>query len=219
MDREIRTTSDGSHTLYVKSMDECYHSVHGALQESTHVFINQGLKHTPLDSISILELGFGTGLNALLTLADATQSGLKIAYHAVEKYPLDADEYSRLNFETFIEGLPKGSFQRLHTLPWEKEHALGPQFRFYKEQSDFRSMAPKGTFDLVYFDAFDPNKQPELWTEAIFSRLYALMNAGGILVTYSSKGLIRRAMKASGFEVFKVPGPPGKREMVRAIKP
>ena len=216
MHRELRITGDGSHTIYVKELDEPYHSIHGSLQESMHVFINQGfrlIRHTP---VHILEIGLGTGLNLLLTLASSQKTGTEIIYHAVEKYPLMPEEFGVLNFEQFIPDLPPGILQALHMGPWGKEFSLTEKFRVLKEHADIRSMAPGDIFDLVYFDAFAPDKQPELWSEKIFTRVADSMKSGSILVTYAAKGSVRRTMKACGFQVEKLPGPPGKREMTRA---
>jgi tRNA U34 5-methylaminomethyl-2-thiouridine-forming methyltransferase MnmC len=214
--RELRITGDGSHTIYVKELDEPYHSIHGSLQESMHVFINQGfrlIRHTP---VHILEIGLGTGLNLLLTLASSQKTGTEIIYHAVEKYPLMPEEFGVLNFEQFIPDLPPGILQALHMGPWGKKFSLTEKFRVLKEHADIRSMAPGDIFDLVYFDAFAPDKQPELWSEKIFTRVADSMKSGSILVTYAAKGSVRRTMKACGFQVEKLPGPPGKREMTRA---
>lgn len=216
MNRELRITGDGSHTLYVKDLDESYHSTHGALQESMHVFINQGFRSIEKSPMHILEMGLGTGLNVMLTLVEAQKSGAEVYYHAVERYPLSSDEFGKLNHEAIIPGIPGGSLIRMHEAPWGKAFNLSEDFMIYKEQSDFRAMDPKGTFDLVYFDAFAPDKQPELWTPDIFLRLHQLMNPQALLVSYTSKGAVRRALASCGFEVRKVSGPPGKREMIQA---
>lgn len=218
MDRTLLLTEDGSHTLFVKELGEPYHSIHGAVQESLHVFINQGYRTLQKPEIRILEMGLGTGLNVLLTLVESMIHGTQVFYHAVEKYPLLISEYQQLNFERFIAGIPAGSLTRLHEAPWNVKFTLTDHFDVLKEQSDFRSMDPSGTFDLVYFDAFSPEKQPELWTPDIFNNLSGLMHPGSILVTYSAKGSVRRALTTNGFEVMKVPGPPGKREMIRAVR-
>ena len=218
MERSLRLTEDGSFTLYVDKLDEPYHSIHGALQESMHVFIKQGLQRVSKSPLRILEIGFGTGLNALLTLRFAKQSNQEIHYHAVEKYPLTREEYPQLNFEELMEGVPKGSLNRMHEAPWGKTVSLAEYFSVFKEQADFRSMQPFGTFDLVYFDAFSPDKQPELWSESVFSTIEKCTQKGSVLVTYSSKGVVRRTLISCGFRVEKVAGPPGKREMIRAVR-
>ncbi len=218
MERELRLTEDGSHTVYVKGLDEPYHSFHGAIQESSHVFINQGFQHVGKSSLNILEMGLGTGLNVLLSLVESTKYNINVHYHAVEKYPLYPTEFNELNFESIIPGLPSGSLYILHEEQWGVKFRLAENFNVLKEKTDFRTMNPAGKFDLVYFDAFAPDKQPKLWSAEIFSNLANLMNSGGILVSYSSKGSVRRSLKYSGFDVEKVPGPPGKIEMIRAIR-
>lgn len=218
MERFLRRTEDGSHTLYVKNLDEVYHSTHGAIQESMHVFIEQGLKSLNKPGLRILEAGFGTGLNTLLTWKFATEANLTVHYHSVEKYPLTQAEYSQLNYQSLIGGLPKGLLNKMHQATWNTTVQITEHFSLYKEQSDFRSMKPKGIFDLIYFDAFSPEKQPELWSEKVFSLIRSCSNKGAILVSYSSKGVVRRTLISCGFSVTKVPGPPGKREMIRALR-
>ncbi|MCK4750370.1 MAG: tRNA (5-methylaminomethyl-2-thiouridine)(34)-methyltransferase MnmD [Bacteroidales bacterium] len=218
MKRELRLTEDGSHTVYVNDLDEPYHSIHGALQESRHVFINQGFQKIAKSPLHILELGLGTGLNMMLTLVEAESLGLEVYYYAVEKYPLKSEEYFQLNHEQVIEGLPFGSLVRMHEAPWDEQFQLSDTFFIHKEQADFRAMKPPGMFDLVYFDAFAPDKQPHLWSADIFEMLSHLVNPGGLVVSYTSKGSVRRALASNGFTVERVPGPPGKIEMIRATK-
>jgi tRNA U34 5-methylaminomethyl-2-thiouridine-forming methyltransferase MnmC len=218
MKRSIRFTEDGSHTFYVDQLNEPYHSNHGALQESMHVFIQQGLLTLNIPSVRILEIGFGTGLNALLTFSEALKLNLEIFYHAVEKYPLEEAEYSALNYEKLIKGAPKGLLDLIHRCPWEKAVKISDQISLHKEESDFRSMIPPSHLNLVYFDAFSPEKQPELWSGDVFASIAEHTDPGAVLVTYSSKGEVRRSLLSCGFEVEKVAGPPGKREMIRAIK-
>jgi tRNA U34 5-methylaminomethyl-2-thiouridine-forming methyltransferase MnmC len=218
MERSLRLTEDGSHTLYADKLDEPYHSTNGALQESMHVFIEQGLYAKAKPGLRILELGFGTGLNAILTMRYANQANLEIHYHAVEKYPLEKAEYSQLNFEQVIEGVPEGCLNLMHDAEWETTVRLSDRFTLYKEEADFRSMNPPGHYDLVYFDAFSPDKQPELWSADVFSTIQKSTRRGAVLVTYSSKGLVRRTLISCGFTVEKIPGPPGKIEMIRATR-
>jgi tRNA U34 5-methylaminomethyl-2-thiouridine-forming methyltransferase MnmC len=218
MERSVRLTEDGSHTIYVDRLNEAYHSTHGALQESMHVFIKNGLQTFSLPALRILEIGFGTGLNALLTMHFARQSGQDIYYHAVEKYPLNSSEYARLNFEQLIDGISPGLLNQLHEAEWGKAVSLSDRMTLFKELADFRTMHPPGDFDLVYFDAFSPDKQPELWSAEVFSIIQNSTRTGAVLVTYSSKGMVRRTLNSSGFRVDKVPGPPGKREMIRATR-
>jgi len=218
VNRILKITEDGSHTFYLRELDEPFHSMHGALQESKHVFINHGFRLLKKAEIRILEIGFGTGLNTLLTVEAGMKSGTRIHYHAVEKFPLNSSEYTSLNYESFLDGVPEGTLQQIHLSPWEEDVSLMSGFTLHKELSDFREMEPVGLFDLVYFDAFDPGKQPELWSEEVFNKIACLTMPGAIMVTYSSKGVVRRALKNCGFDVSKVPGPPGKIEMIRAIR-
>jgi len=218
MNRELRITEDGSHTLYVFELDEPYHSIHGAIQESLHVFINQGFRSINKSSVNILEMGFGTGLNMILTLQESEKRGITVYYHAVEKYPLRPEEYNELNYDRATDTNFPGMLTMAHNAPWDKNFALTERFTLYKELSDFRKMDPQGSFDLVYFDAFAPDKQPWLWSREIFTKIWDVTKAGAILVSYSSRGSVRRLLDMCGFDVKKIPGPPGKREIVRAIK-
>ena len=218
MKRSLRITEDGSHTIYLDKLDEPYHSMHGALQESEHVFISHGFNHVNKTQIRILEIGFGTGLNALLTLRETIKVCAEVHYHAVEKYPLTPSEYQGLNYESFVEDIPEGILPKMHQVPWGQNVNLTEGFTFHKEQADFREMKPEGRFDLIYFDAFAPEKQPELWSVDVFSKIAILSNSGAVLVTYAAKGDVRRTLKACGFSVKRVTGPPGKWEMIRAIR-
>ncbi len=218
MERSLKITEDGSHTVFVKGLDEPYHSTHGALQESMHVFIRQGLLTLKLPSVRILELGFGTGLNALLSLRESHVRNFDIYYHAVEKYPLNESEYKLLNYEKVLQNLPKGILQDIHSCPWGQAIQISARFTLFKEEADFRSMKLPSKVNLIYFDAFSPDKQPELWTNEVIGTIGQVCEQGAILVTYSSKGVVRRTLSSCGFDVFKVPGPPGKREIIRAIK-
>ena len=218
MKRSLRLTEDGSHTIYLKDLDEPCHSMHGAIQESRHVFINQGFKQVNKDKLRILEIGMGTGLNVFLSYLESKKEGIRVHYHAVEKFPLVPSEYACLNYETMIEDPPDGVLQKIHEIPWHTLLGLSDKFSLFKEQADIRSMDPTGPFDLVYFDAFAPDKQPDLWSSGVFAKIAGLTNPGAVLVTYSSKGIVRRALIDCGFQVIKVPGPPGKREMIRAVR-
>lgn len=218
MERSIKITEDGSHTMFVHGLDEPYHSTHGAFQESMHVFIKQGLLTVKESSVNILEVGFGTGLNALLTLEESISLNLDINYHAVEKYPLKESECKLLNHEKFVEHVPLGMLHRMQSCPWEEAVQITDRFTLYKQESDFRSMKLSPNINLVYFDAFSPDKQPELWSEEVIGPIARISEKGAILVTYSSKGIVRRTLSSCGFEVHKVAGPPGKRSMIRAIK-
>lgn len=216
--RELQETADGSHTLFIPEMDEHYHSVNGAVQESRHVFIEAGLRHQAKKDITVFEIGFGTGLNAFLTLLDAEENGRKVDYHSVELYPLEPELVQSLNYGNVICPEKKELFQSLHAAPWNETANITNLFTLHKIQGDNNTCPLPEGIDLVYFDAFAPDKQPEMWNQEIFNRLYAHMAEGGILTTYCAKGAVRRMMKEAGYSVERIPGPPGKREMLRAIK-
>ena len=218
MKRELRITEDGSHTLYVPEMQEAYHSVHGAIQESLYIFLEQGFLTLDKAFLNILEIGFGTGLNALLTLDEAYKRDIKVRYHSIEKYPLDYEEYSQLNYEEFIDGLRPGSLMKMHESPWEKAVPISDHFTLLKEKSDLREFKLQGPYDLVYFDAFAPQKQAHLWTEEVFDRISSAVKLGCVLLTYTSMGNVRRALISCQFDVKKVPGPPEKRHILRATR-
>jgi tRNA U34 5-methylaminomethyl-2-thiouridine-forming methyltransferase MnmC len=215
---ELVITKDGSHSIYVHELDEHYHSVHGAITESRHVFIEAGLKQFMNRQIRILEMGFGTGLNALLTLAEANQSDISIYYTGIEKYPLEKTITESLNFESLTDHTVTGMLKLIHDSPWHQEVLIKPGFILKKLQCDMHEMELIDEFDLVYFDAFAPEKQPELWTKDLFSKIFLSMKSNSILTTYSSKGMVRRNLEAAGFRVEKIPGPSGKREITRAYK-
>lgn len=210
---EIEKTADGSDTLRHPVTGETYHSSRGALGESLHVFIENGLKAVPGKEISVLEMGFGSGLNAWLTLDHARHNGLSVDYTAVELYPVPSEIAALLNYTT------DPIFIALHNAPWEEPTEMCPGFRLTKKQADFASSEFTRKFDVVYFDAFAPDTQPELWTAAVFSQLRNAIKPGGILVTYSAKGSVKRALRETGFDVHRLPGALGKRHMLRAIKP
>lgn len=216
-ERTIIPTADGSHTISIPEMNVTYHSHHGAVQESLHVFIEAGLHHAwqkKEGPLQILEMGLGTGLNALLTMLEAEKSQRSIHYTALELYPLQPQEWQGLQFLQMENEAQL--LQAIHESPWSEDVSLNPYFTLRKEQQDLQTFTTTEPFDLVYYDAFAPSAQPELWTEAIFRKLFDLMREGGVLVTYCSKGDARRAMQAAGFQVEKIPGPKRKREMVRA---
>lgn len=219
MKREIITTSDGSTTIQIVDWNEQYHSKHGAIQEAYHVFIKSGLSLFKDKKLSLLEIGFGTGLNAFITLLEAPKFNLEIAYRGLEAYPVASEELDQLNYvsELKAESVSK-AFAAMHDAPWEKEIEISPDFTLHKQQKDFAELNDSDSFHLIYFDAFGARVQPELWTEAIFSKMYASLKKEGVLVTYAAKGSVRRAMQAVGFSVERLPGPPGKREMLRATK-
>ena len=218
--REIITTADGSTTIQLKGWNEQYHSLHGAVREAYHVFIGQGLSlFGDGEAVSILEVGLGTGLNAFITLLEAQKRNLDIRYTGVEAYPISDREFHQLNYTQFLGAeAKKGYFEEIHRCPWETELALTSHFRLLKRCMDVRRLSSDNAFDLVYFDAFGARVQPELWTEAVFATMFNALKANGLLVTYSAKGSVRRALQAVGFTVERLPGPPGKREMLRGRK-
>ncbi|MEX0313480.1 MAG: tRNA (5-methylaminomethyl-2-thiouridine)(34)-methyltransferase MnmD [Allomuricauda sp.] len=220
MKRRIITTGDGSKTIQIEDWDEQYHSKHGAIQEAYHVFIKYGLRLFKDDKINILEIGFGTGLNALITLLESKKQGLQINYVGVEAYPVSMKEVNELDYchQLAVEHC-KDTLSAMHESPWEKKVEIASDFMLEKQQKDFRSINEDNLFNLVYFDAFGARVQPELWTEEIFAIMRRALKPSGVLVTYAAKGSVRRAMQEVGFTVERLPGPPGKREMLRAVKP
>jgi tRNA U34 5-methylaminomethyl-2-thiouridine-forming methyltransferase MnmC len=222
MQRKLILTSDGSHTILLPESNVTYHSIHGAVQESKHVFIEAGLRSlNPARKtiVNIFEMGFGTGLNALLTMIEAEKLERAIHYEAIEQFPLDNKEIGSLNYCTQLGRQDlQMVFEQLHHCEWEKTIKLTPKFTFKKSAANLLDFETPETFELIYFDAFAPNVQPELWTKEIFDKMFEMLEQGGILVTYCSKGDVRRAMQAAGFVIEKLPGPPGKREMIRATK-
>lgn len=238
MERIIEYTADGSATLFVPELDEHYHSVKGALTESSHIFIDMGLKTSAAPSPRILEIGFGTGLNALLTLIEAEKSGRQVHYTGIELYPLPWETVEKLGYtneeQSTISNEQAAQWMKaLHTSPWGEDVRITPHFTLRKIQGDFTSMECPSPiadhspsiadhsplFSLIYFDAFAPEKQPEMWTQELFDRLYVMMEKDEILTTYCAKGVVRRMLQAAGFTVERLPGPPGgKREILRAKK-
>ncbi|MCX6252685.1 MAG: tRNA (5-methylaminomethyl-2-thiouridine)(34)-methyltransferase MnmD [Bacteroidetes bacterium] len=221
MDVQLVMTGDGSHTLFVPDLKEHYHSTFGAIQESMHVFINAGLLSLEdHKSLNILEIGFGTGLNALITLAICKNKKIKVNYDAVEPFPLDKKITQQLNYCGFELVQPfLNEFRLLHRAPYDTVFPVTPNFFLKKIMEGIELFdLPDKHYQIVYFDAFAPDVQPELWRENIFRKIYLSMKDEGILTTYSAKGSVRRAMKVAGFSVEKLAGPPGKREITRAKK-
>lgn len=217
----IETTADGSHTLFIPELDEHYHSVNGAIQESRHVFIEAGLYHCFPDEIYILEVGFGTGLNAYLTLIESLKLGKTIHYVGIEAYPLPLELIKSLNYAENHSVEVQNAFYALHEAEWGKEVRINDHFYLKKLQTNFVSFdfsLLKDPFNLIYFDAFAPDKQPDMWSQEIFDSLYAITAEGGILTTYCAKGSVRRMMQQAEYSTERLPGPPGKREMLRATK-
>lgn len=216
---KLEQTADGSYTLYVPELDEHYHSVKGALTESQHIFIDMGLKHSTVPSPRILEIGLGTGLNCFLTLLTAEETERHIHYTGIERYPLDMETISKLDYPNLIHKAHETDYFAIHQTPWEKDVELSPWFTLHKLEGDFTCYTFDKGYDIIYFDAFAPEKQPEMWEQSLFDKLYHVLNEGGILTTYCAKGVVRRMLQTAGFKVERLPGPPGgKREMLRATK-
>jgi len=220
MIRQLIVTDDGSHSIFVPALDEHYHSTHGAIQESEHVFIQSGLELCPKQKITIFEVGFGTGLNAFLAFRYAQNKGCEIEYLTIEKYPLAQQEYETLNYAEIIDPTLNEHFKYLHHCRWNQLVKIQPNFAIHKIEGDLRmvNIDSLPSFDLVFFDAFAPNKQSDLWNEEIYLKIYNQCNQGAMLVTYCSKGVVRRGLQQVGFRVERIPGPPGKKEMLKAIK-
>ncbi len=218
MKREVIVTSDGSTTIHIPEWDEQYHSKHGAIQEAYHVFIKKGLDLFQ-DDLSILEIGFGTGLNAFITYLESEKRKLKIDYTGVEAYPVAEKEIARLNYVKELGVVNKQEiFTMLHAVSWGKKQMISENFYILKRVQFFKDIIDENAFHLIYFDAFGARVQPELWTEEIFALMYKALKMNGVLVTYAAKGSVRRAMQTVGFTVERLDGPPGKREMLRARK-
>ncbi len=219
----IQRTADGSDTLYIPELDEHYHSVNGAVQESVHVFINAGLKEAAKNKsdIAIFEVGFGTGLNAMLTLIEAEKLNIKVSYTAIELYPLSMQTIEQLNYSKLFSGLYGNVFSELHTAEWNGNIPINSFFSIEKIKSDFSKLeftCRNNEYDLIYFDAFAPDKQSGMWNQEIFDFLFKHTKPEGILTTYCAKGAVRRMMQQAGYKVERLAGPPGKREMLRAVK-
>lgn len=216
---EILVTSDGSHTLRNTDLNETYHSVHGAIQESLHVFIKNGLQYfheqRGSKTISILEVGFGTGLNALLSLRYAVEHALHLRYTTLEPYPLPKEVWSNLNYGS--DEQDREYFRALHEVEWEREVSLAPEFAILKHKSTLQDAALTDRYDIVYFDAFAPAVQPELWAYASLRKVTKLLDPAAVFVTYSARGQLKRDLRSLGLVVESLPGPPGKNEIVRAI--
>lgn len=215
---EIVITYDGSHTIYLPALGEHYHSVYGAIRESEFIFINYGLNYSREKSIRIFEAGFGTGLNALLTCLNDNTRNREIFYTAIEKNPLPDSVINSLNYKDLVSPEGRKIFERLHACNWNVPVRITSEFTLLKIKGDLTADEIHGRFNLVYFDAFGPDKQPEMWTDGVFKKIAAVSARNSILVTYSAKGSIRRILKENGFEVSLLPGPPGKRQITRAVK-
>ena len=219
MNLELIKTTDGSNTYKIPEWDEHYHSKYGALTESMHLFIENGYKRCVENPISILEIGFGTGLNTILTYIQSKKNGKSVNYVGIEKYPLSWNQIHFLEYEKIIHDEYIESFQKMHKCSWGEIVQIDDLFSLKKVEKDLREYEPDQHFSIIYFDAFAPDLQPDLWTTDIFSKLYKCLNSNGILITYTIKGLVRRTLSDCGFKVEKIPGPKGgKRENLLAVK-
>ncbi|QZT36705.1 tRNA (5-methylaminomethyl-2-thiouridine)(34)-methyltransferase MnmD [Halosquirtibacter xylanolyticus] len=219
--REVTQTEDGSVTLFIPELDEHYHSVHGAVQESRHVFIEAGLRHSNLECLTILEAGFGTGLNALLTYFEAKCTGRKVHFVTMEKYPLVSEEYCVLNYGHLVDEQDGADvLMALHNAPWGEKVVMSDFFSITKLHVDMKHVKWDDIppVDLVYYDAFAPDIQPSLWSDTLFESVVNTMSSNGILTTYCAKGVVRRSLQSAGLTMERLPGPPGKREMLRGVK-
>jgi tRNA U34 5-methylaminomethyl-2-thiouridine-forming methyltransferase MnmC len=215
---QLVITADGSHTIFVPELDEHYHSVNGAIRESEHIFIKGGFEFCKSDPLYIFEAGFGTGLNALLTAIKSLNGEREIFYTAIEKYPLDEIMLKSLNYSMLTGKEGEIIFNLIHHSEWEQMNRICRHFSLMKIRGDLVTDDLAGSFGLIYFDAFCPEKQPEMWTKNVFIKIAGITDQNGIFVTYSSKGEVKRNLRDCGFAVTRLPGPPGKRHFIKAIK-
>jgi tRNA U34 5-methylaminomethyl-2-thiouridine-forming methyltransferase MnmC len=218
---QLITTSDGSHTLFVPRLNEHYHSTFGALTESMHIYLQAGFESlTDKQEVSVFEVGFGTGLNTLLTCLSSVERGVHTTYYTIESDPLEEELTRQLNYSNLIPGKRKSCelFTSIHKATWNQTVKIHPYFSLHKIHASLIGFRPDFAFDLLYYDAFSPDKQSDMWSPDIFRTLFEKMNPGGILVTYCVKGEIKSMLRQAGFEIEKLPGPPGKREMLRGRK-
>jgi len=222
MNRQLITTADGSHSIYLSEFDEHYHSVHGAIQESEHVFIRAGFDFVSSgqNPLNLLEIGFGTGLNALLTYLNHQKNPERtVNYTAIEAFPLETAIASQLNYPELLNSEAATEvFNLLHQSEWNQAVSISSHFTLTKLETTIQAYHPSNKFHLIYFDAFAPTAQPELWTADVFSKIFDSLKKGGILTTYCAKGIVKRTLKEVGFKVESLQGPIGKREMTRALK-
>jgi tRNA U34 5-methylaminomethyl-2-thiouridine-forming methyltransferase MnmC len=213
---ELIESGDGSHTLYVPLLKETYHSTHGAIVESRYVYIKQGLEILAAPSLKVLEVGFGTGLNALLSLIHATKNNQSIEYHTIEPFPINQELVHHLNYGTILGMHPE--WMQMHQTPFNESTTINNSFIFHKSNSTIQDYQCNTLFDIIYYDAFAPSKQAEMWEESIFEKLFNTLNQGGIIVSYCASGAFKRNLRKSGFVVETLAGPPGKKEMTRGMK-
>lgn len=221
MQRTIITTGDGSKTIHLPDWNENYHSSHGAVQEAKHVFLKHGLDlFSGKPEVHILEIGFGTGLNAILTLEAVLNSDSNIIYDGLEAFPISNDEMVALEYENLLESdFLKEKYKQIHNISWDVPNLITPKFTLTKIQNELQKQTfTANKYDIIYFDAFGPRVQEDMWTKEIFQKLYISLKSDGYLVTYCAKGQVKRDLKSVGFFVETLPGPPGKREMIRGRK-
>ncbi|MEO5776587.1 MAG: tRNA (5-methylaminomethyl-2-thiouridine)(34)-methyltransferase MnmD [Flavobacterium sp.] len=218
MKREIIQTNDGSTTIHLPEWNESYHSKHGAIQEAYHVFIKNGFSLFGGKPIAVLEIGFGTGLNCFITYLESKKNKQQIDYVGLEAYPVDLEEAMQMNYPEEIDADETVIFKQMHECLWEQKNTISENFTLTKRKQFFQDIENVATFDLIYFDAFGFRVQPELWSEEIFVAMFKALKPNGVLVTYACRTSIKKAMLSAGFSVEKLPGAPGKREMLRATK-
>ena len=220
MIRQVISTADGSKTLFLPEMNEQYHSLNGAITESEYVYIEKGYQFHPAPFPKIFEVGFGTGLNALLTALQAIKNQRKTTFYTIEKYPLEDHTIRELNYGQLISQEAQELFEKLHSCSWNEKVEISPYFSLQKILNDIlvSSLKEIEKCDIIYFDAFGPDKQPEMWTPVILKKIFNLGSSGSVFVTYSAKGEIRRQLATLGFQMERLPGPPGKKQMLRGIK-
>ncbi len=220
MQPKIIVTNDGSHSIYLSEIDEHYHSVHGAMQESQYVFVEKGFNYIKKSNIQLFEVGFGTGLNAILTYCAAKRQNKTVSYNTIEKYPLNETIVRQLNFTNYLPADYTAVFQELHHSSWNQEVKIDADFALHKIKADFLNYTNyrKNSFDVVYYDAFAPNKQSEMWDENLLSKCHDMLKTNGLLTTYTVKGDVKKMLKKIGFHIERLPGPKGKRHILRAIK-
>jgi len=220
MEKEFLITQDKSYTIALPALNVTYHSKYGSIQESNHVFIQAGIEYYQSllnkNNLMIFEMGFGTGLNALLSYQFALKNNIAIYYSGLELYPISLQDATKLNYGQLLNA--ENTFLQLHTCAWQKKYVFNKNFSFLKIQTSLLTYHHHQLYDIIFYDAFAPAAQPELWTKDIFDKLFSMLLPSGILVTYCSKSYVRKNMEATGFTIQKIPGPVGKREMIRAVK-
>ncbi|VAW23800.1 putative peptidase [hydrothermal vent metagenome] len=217
---QLIQTKDGSHTLYLPGIDEQYHSLNGAITESLHIYINNGYLYQQGEGKNVFEVGFGTGLNCLLTALESEKQNTPTTYTAIEKYPLPNELARQLNYPELLDKEAVGLFKKIHQANWGKPVMITGTFSLHKIQLDIITQPLPGVLpaDVIYFDAFGPGKQPEIWGLPVFEKVSAIAKKNAVFVTYSVKGTVKRRLISVGFQIEKLPGPPGKKEILRGIK-